>query len=86
MSDRCIVETITSITIKHICKDCGWPVITACCKDSFTKFKDSIKWDWWIYCSNKGCKNHEGKGIFQNNPEWVIYKDKYKTKCWKYSQ
>jgi len=73
MSDRCIVRNNSTISIRHECKDCGWPVITACCNEPFTKFKDSIEWDWWRYCSNKGCKNHDGEGVFQNNVKWAVY-------------
>lgn len=29
------------------CKDCGWPVIDACCNGSFQNFKDASRWDWW---------------------------------------
>lgn len=28
-------------------------------------------WDWWMYCSNKGCIHHEGEGVFQETPDWV---------------
>lgn len=54
------------------CKDCGWPVIDACCNDEFKDFKDARRWDWWNYCSNKGCKNHDGEGIFQFTPDWIV--------------
>lgn len=53
------------------CSDCGWPIIDVCCNDEFVKHKDAIEWDWWQYCSNKGCKNHDGEGVFQNNPTWI---------------
>lgn len=62
----------TTATIgDSFCKDCGWPVVHACCNDEFTTFKDAANWDWWTYCSNKGCKNHDGEGIFQAEPEWI---------------
>lgn len=54
------------------CKDCGWPIIDACCNDSFQNYKDASEWDWWQYCSNKGCVNHEGEGVFQDTPNWII--------------
>lgn len=54
------------------CKDCGWPIIDACCNDSFETFKDAADWEWWRYCSNKGCANHEGEGIFMSPLSWVI--------------
>jgi len=60
-----------SISGKIFCKDCGWPVIHACCNDEFRNFKDAYQWDWWYYCSNKGCQNHDGEGVFQNDPDWV---------------
>ena len=53
------------------CRECEWPIIDVCCNGSFTEFKDADKWDWWYYCSNKYCKNHDGEGVFQDDPEWV---------------
>lgn len=55
------------------CADCGWPVIDAVCRgdEKFSDYKDAVDWDWWYYCSNKGCKNHDGEGVFQLNPSWV---------------
>ena len=53
------------------CASCGWPVIHACCNDEFTKYKDAKEFDYWYYCSNKGCVNHSGEGVFQDNPDWV---------------
>lgn len=65
-------KSITADILKFsFCKNCGWPVIDACCNDEFVNFKDAKKWDWWQYCSNKGCKNHEGEGIFQETPDWI---------------
>jgi hypothetical protein len=60
-----------SICEGYHCKDCGWPVIDACCNDRFTEYKDAAQWDWWMYCSNKGCKNHVGEGVFQIWPDWI---------------
>jgi len=68
--DKKRIGTASILKFSH-CKDCGWPVIDACCNDEFAKFKDAAKWDWWQYCSNKGCKNHDGEGVFQNTPDWV---------------
>lgn len=59
-----------SITEDMFCKDCGWPVIHACCNDAMATtepFKDN---DWWGYCSNKGCKNHEGEPWNDSDPEF----------------
>ena len=58
------------------CRDCGWPIIEACCNGTFTNFLDAEEWDWWYYCSNKGCINHEGKGVFQDTPEWTMQNDR----------
>lgn len=53
------------------CRDCGWPVIDACCNFNF---KDSLQWDWWKYCSNKECKNHDGEGYGPSDEtEWVVF-------------
>ncbi len=52
--------------------ECGWPIIHACCNDEFNNFKDADKWSWWVYCANKGCKNHDGEGVHYNQPEWII--------------
>lgn len=66
MADICILE-------KCKCKDCGSPIIHACCNGIFINFKDADKWDWWQYCSNKGCINHDGEGVFQNPLDWIEY-------------
>lgn len=66
------IDSTASIIEDEHCKDCGWPVVHACCNDEFNNFKDADTWDWWMYCTNKGCKNHEGEGVFQDWPEWVI--------------
>ena len=58
------------ISLSYYCKDCGWPIIDVCCNDEFLNYKDAAKWDWWFYCSNKGCKNHGGEGMFQDAPDW----------------
>lgn len=63
--------TTATIDDELICKDCGWPVITACCNSPFTEYKDAKDWDWWMYCSNKACKNHDGEGVFQFEPDWT---------------
>jgi hypothetical protein len=60
-----------SIIEEWHCKDCGWPIIHVCCNGTFQDFKDAKKWDYWVYCSNKGCKNHEGQGVFQHFPKWI---------------
>ena len=54
------------------CEGCGWPIVFACCNEPFTNFMDASEWDWWQYCSNKGCENHTGEGVFQRNSEFVI--------------
>lgn len=52
------------------CKTCGWSVVTAECGDAMGVGKWG-EWDWWVYCSNKGCSNHEGEGLFQDMPQWI---------------
>lgn len=44
------------------CKDCGFPVITVCCNGTMVTHKDAGDFDYWSYCANKGCVNHEGSG------------------------
>lgn len=54
------------------CKVCNWPVIFACCNDNFLDgVEDEEDWDWWVYCSNKGCTHHVGEGKFQKGIDWV---------------
>lgn len=66
------LEGITATILESAyCRDCGWPVIDACCNDEFKTYKDAGDWDWWLYRSNKGCKNHEGEGVFQFKPDWI---------------
>lgn len=48
--------------------ECGWPIIFACCN---WDYKPSHNYDWWVYCTNKGCSHHKGEGIFQDEPDWI---------------
>jgi len=66
------IDNTATINNKLFCKDCGWPIVSVCCNDEFKKFKDASEWDWWYYCSNKGCKNHDGEGVFQSKTKWVF--------------
>lgn len=61
-------NTVCFLEDRH-CKDCGWPVVDACC--NWGTCPDGQQWDWWQYCSNKMCKNHKGEGIFQDEPRWI---------------
>lgn len=59
----------TANTGDYYCDDCGWPVVFACCNYPFTYGEGES--DWWVYCSCKGCKNHEpGEEIWQYRPDW----------------
>ena len=64
-------ENTARILDGHHCTSCGWPIIDACCNAPFTLYEDAKDWDWWFYCSNKGCENHSGHGVFQMWPDWV---------------
>lgn len=60
------------------CADCGWPILSACVNDEFEEFvkKETVFPDaeWWLYCVNKGCRNHKGEEDSQtNSPKWVSY-------------
>lgn len=57
MSKKDTVKTHKNL----FCKNCGWPIIDAYCNDEFRNFKDARVLGWWCYCSNKGCKNHDGE-------------------------
>lgn len=64
----------TVIETKNTCAYCGWPVIQVCCNEAFADWVAirSAPWDYWVYCSNKGCPMHEvGEGYFQDLPPWV---------------
>jgi len=52
------------------CHDCGWPVIFVCLNGPMSSYKDGS--DWWQYCSNKTCKNHDGEGLWQDGLSWVV--------------
>ena len=45
------------------CLDCGYPVVVT----------QSPTTDYWWYCSNKMCKNHQGieLGDMEGAPDWV---------------
>lgn len=52
------------------CVECGWKVVHCLCNGEMSEGVWG-EWDWWVYCSNKGCKNHEGEGVFQNTVKWI---------------
>lgn len=56
------------------CKDCGWPVVYTLNNGGMGIKEPYANWDWWYYCSNKTCQNHEGEGVFQDNIDWVVSK------------
>jgi hypothetical protein len=65
----------SSIEPNYYCRDCGWNLIFCLCNDEMsgdTKDPNNKYWDWYLYCSNKGCKNHEG-GYFScgNVPDFA---------------
>ena len=59
----------TYVINKVLCKDCGSMVIGQANNTDLAMFED---WDWFWYCANKGCDNHTGTGVFQEDPEWVV--------------
>lgn len=63
------------ISDKVHCKECGWPVVSCCTNWDTDFFLDSEGWDWWVYCSNKACKNHKGEGVFQNGVDWISHEE-----------
>ncbi len=63
-------RSTAKINYTQFCRECHWPVVFCCCNDNFP---GAGEWDWWVYCANKGCKNHHGEGVFQNTPQWVYH-------------
>jgi hypothetical protein len=61
------IQTVKFMENCH-CRDCGWPIIFMCCNVDKKPYNEH---DWWEYCSNPTCKNHEGESVFQNTLEWV---------------
>ncbi|TXD58845.1 hypothetical protein FUT88_13270 [Ralstonia sp. TCR112] len=62
-----------SIAPGLFCKACGWPVIHACCNDEM----GAPPWgtDYWGYCSNKGCVNHDGEDWGEYDPDFAFRED-----------
>lgn len=46
------------------CGNCGWPLVSTCCNDQMSLLHSD--YDYWVYCSNQGCENHEGEPIGQD--------------------
>jgi hypothetical protein len=55
---------------KNFCADCGWPIVKAMVNDEFENYPPAKEETWFIYCTNKGCKNHEGCGVYYEWPKW----------------
>ena len=71
------IENTAKIKEGYCCKDCGWPIIFACCNDEMHTLHP--REDWWMYCTNQGCKNHAGEAFGQHsNPRWIIKISGYK--------
>lgn len=45
------------------CFNCSWPIVSTLNNDDMGKITPYAHDDYWYYCSNKTCKNHEGKGF-----------------------
>lgn len=58
------------------CNSCGWSVITVCCNDEMAATEPYKQCDYWAYCSNKACKNHEGEEFGEFGSNQPFYKDK----------
>lgn len=59
----------TSILKNSHCEICKWPVVFALCNDAM-----ECDFDYWCYCSNKGCSNHKGEGFYSGGcgyPDFV---------------
>lgn len=69
------MKEYTSLDHKYFCHDCDWQVLHVCVNGDFRTYKDAADWDWWLYCTNKVCKNHDGEGMFQSAPDWVYFLD-----------
>lgn len=53
------------------CKACNWPIIHVCISNEMNNIELYRGHDWWGYCSNKGCTNHQGEEWFQSDPSFV---------------
>jgi hypothetical protein len=61
-----------SILKDHVCANCEWPIVFVLSNDGFTEFKPGLEdSDYYVYCSNKNCCNHEGSDYGQQHPPWV---------------
>ena len=68
-----------SIAENLFCKQCGWPVIHVCCNDEMSKSPYGT--DWWGYCSNKGCKYHDGEEWPDLPPEFTFQASETLSLC-----
>ncbi|ENZ79612.1 hypothetical protein M3795_16810 [Ralstonia pickettii] len=59
-----------SIAPNLFCNSCGWPIIHACCNDEMSN--EPWGTDYWGYCSNKGCVNHDGQAWDQDGLDFAF--------------
>jgi hypothetical protein len=64
--------SLTHVEIVHggVCADCGYPAIRTTTNNNHPMSYQG--WDYWQYCTNKGCRNHMGEGYAQYNPDWFV--------------
>ena len=46
------------------CEACGAAVVVVACNAEMHTHRDASSFDYWMYCSSKACKNHDGNGIY----------------------
>lgn len=57
-----------SVMSGYYCNGCGYLVLDVINNFDVETFRD---WDYFCYCANKGCENHNGEGYFQSLPDFV---------------
>lgn len=55
------------------CAGCGAQVAHYLCNAELLAVRPAAAaWDWLEACTNDGCVHHEGEGVFQDDPAWLI--------------
>lgn len=66
------VSHTANISTDYYCGSCGWPIVEARVNDEMVPLHPRS--DYWLYCSNQGCKHHGGSDFDSQHgePEWAI--------------
>lgn len=68
-----LLSTEDFTAVAGTCRACDGQVAHYVCNSSLIAVRpEAAEWDWWLACTNKTCVHHQGEGVFQVSPAWLV--------------